>query len=346
MNPKISIIIPVYNAEKFISKCLDSAINQTYKNIEIICVNDGSKDNSLKILEEYSAKDSRVVIVNKQNAGVSEARNDGIKNSTGEYIAFLDSDDWLERDAIGNLFEALVENKVDVVRGAYYINEGNKEYLGVQIDEAILNRCVSTEEKDFCQKVICEILNGNMPGYIWLLLIKKESVLKTPLFQKEIPVMEDTVFYCDLMNVIDKIYFLNKPTYHYFCNEEGCVNSKNNYIKKIKSFLKVREYLLNQIERDKFEKHKRIDIVNTNMANLIANHAFMAFATGDKKLQTETKQLMQSEEVKNAMKNVNTRNLPWHLAIHITFIKKNRKKSLILYYKLRKIIRKMMFWKK
>ena len=91
--PLISIVIPVYNAEKYLRACLDSVLAQTYKNWEAICVNDGSSDNSAKILEEYAAKDARFHIINQQNSGVSTARNTGLRQTTGKYIYFMDADD-------------------------------------------------------------------------------------------------------------------------------------------------------------------------------------------------------------------------------------------------------------
>ena len=95
---KISVIIPIYNVEKYLSKCLDSVINQTYKNLEIICVNDGSPDNCHQILEEYKNKDSRIVVIEQENGGEGSARNRGIRAVTGNYIAFVDPDDWVELD--------------------------------------------------------------------------------------------------------------------------------------------------------------------------------------------------------------------------------------------------------
>lgn len=107
-NPKISIIIPIYNAEKYLRQCFDSVINQTFKNIEIICLNDGSSDNSLKIIEEYQQKDKRVILVDlEQNKGISNARNEGIKCAKGNYVTFVDSDDYIEPDYIEYLYNIL-----------------------------------------------------------------------------------------------------------------------------------------------------------------------------------------------------------------------------------------------
>lgn len=124
-NPKVSVIIPVYNVEKYLSECLDSIINQTLKDIEIICVNDGSPDNSLKILEEYAKKDSRIIIINQHNQGLSCSRNNALKIAKGEYIQFLDSDDWLKENALELLYKKCKDNNVDMLNfaGINYNNE-------------------------------------------------------------------------------------------------------------------------------------------------------------------------------------------------------------------------------
>lgn len=101
----ISIIVPVYNSEKYIDRCLDSILNQTYKDLEIVLVNDGSNDQSLKILENYALRDTRIKVVNQENKGVAAARNTGLDNATGDYILYVDSDDWIEN----NMVERMVE---------------------------------------------------------------------------------------------------------------------------------------------------------------------------------------------------------------------------------------------
>ena len=112
---KISIIVPIYNAEQFLEKCLNSLINQTYQNLEIVCINDGSKDKSLSILKEYQKKDKRIIIIDQANQGVSEARNKGIKMATGEYICFCDADDSYKDNFIEVMYSTILKYKVDVV---------------------------------------------------------------------------------------------------------------------------------------------------------------------------------------------------------------------------------------
>ena len=119
----ISIIIPVYNVEKYLSDCLDSVVNQTYKDLEIICVNDGSTDNSLDILNEYCSKDDRIFVVNKENGGLSSARNAGLAVAKGDFIMFLDSDDWIDNNTCEVALKQMMESNSDVAIWSY-----SKEY--------------------------------------------------------------------------------------------------------------------------------------------------------------------------------------------------------------------------
>ncbi len=115
---KVSVIIPVYNVEKYLCECLDSVVSQTLRDIEIIAINDGSPDNSLLILKEYAKKDSRIIIIDKQNEGVGKARNDGINTASGEFIAFIDSDDYYpSADVLETLYNSAMENNVKICGG-------------------------------------------------------------------------------------------------------------------------------------------------------------------------------------------------------------------------------------
>lgn len=114
MEKLVSIIIPVYNVQEYLRKCLDSVINQTYKNLEIIIVNDGSTDNSFSICKEYAKKDPRIILLSQENRGLSNARNTGIKKISGNYIYFVDSDDWLRLDAIEESIALAIEYDADL----------------------------------------------------------------------------------------------------------------------------------------------------------------------------------------------------------------------------------------
>lgn len=137
--PLISVIIPVYGVEKYISQCLESVINQTYKNLEIIVVNDGTKDRSADIAKEYAAKDSRIKVYDFQNGGLSVARNRGLEIATGDYISYIDSDDWLDTKMYETLLEAAMKNEADMVKCGIIETNGAAEEKITFSDVKIIN---------------------------------------------------------------------------------------------------------------------------------------------------------------------------------------------------------------
>lgn len=206
-NPKISIIIPVYNTEKYIAKCLDSVLAQTFKDFEVICIDDGSTDNSLEILKEYAQKDDRVIIFSQTNKGVSVARNLGIEKSRGEFIQFVDADDWIKKDCVELAYTKIKENNTDIVTFAYndivkgevlpsnYILEPLKYYENREID-----------------------LSDFMPftNVIWNKLFRKEFLLKNNIkFPINIKTCEDGIF--NLLCLFSKAKYscLPKILYNY-----------------------------------------------------------------------------------------------------------------------------------
>lgn len=113
---KISVIVPIYNVEKYIEKCINSIINQTYKDLEIILVDDGSTDSSGKICDEYAKKDKRIKVIHKKNGGVSSSRNIALTIANGDYITWIDSDDWIEKDTYSKLADIILKNKADIIQ--------------------------------------------------------------------------------------------------------------------------------------------------------------------------------------------------------------------------------------
>ncbi|MBR6411952.1 MAG: glycosyltransferase [Alphaproteobacteria bacterium] len=144
----ISIIIPVYNVEKYLPKCLDSLIHQTLQEIEIICINDGSRDRSLEILKEYAAKDNRIKIINQKNSGVGLARNVGIEKATGEYIGFIDSDDYVSDDYYEKLYKAALKNNSDIAMTSrvYVVSGTRKRLKNVGANQGIISSIVEKEK--------------------------------------------------------------------------------------------------------------------------------------------------------------------------------------------------------
>ena len=132
--PKVSIIIPVYNAEKYLNQCLESLCNQTLTDFEVVCINDGSTDSSLEILQDFASKDSRFIIIDKKNEGQGVARNIAIKQAKGEYLLCLDSDDWLETDALEKAYNKITTDNTDILFfDVYNYSEKNKKKIFIQL---------------------------------------------------------------------------------------------------------------------------------------------------------------------------------------------------------------------
>lgn len=123
---KVSIIVPVYNVEKYVERCIESIIKQSYKNLEIILIDDGSKDNSGKICDEYAQKDNRIKVIHKKNGGLSDARNTGLNIADGEYICFIDSDDYIHKDLVKDNLEKLIQQKADMICFNRFVINGEK----------------------------------------------------------------------------------------------------------------------------------------------------------------------------------------------------------------------------
>mgnify|MGYP002706908692 CR=1 FL=1 len=341
-NPLISIIIPVYNAEKFLKRCIDSTLKQTYKNIEIICVNDGSKDKSLEILKGYAKEDDRIVIVDKENAGVSVARNDAIRVAKGEYVAFLDSDDWLENDAIETLYNCMIEEKVDIVRANYYRNyQYNENLINENLGE-LKNRKINTKDELFPSLVIDKVLDGKMITSSCLLLVKKEKVMQTSLFKTDIVLSEDTIFYLELFELVDSIYFLDKPIYHYYCNNKSCTNYNKNFERNAFNLVKVSNYISNIIENSKYNIVDGKERINAYIANNISNYFFVMYKDklkNRKELKSFIITFFEKDNAIEIFKTANTKLLPMHLRLPIMLIRNRKYELLLLYYSIRNILR-------
>lgn len=224
INSKISIIVPVYNVEKYLNKCLDSLVNQTYKNIEIICVNDGSTDNSLDILNEYANKDERVIVVNKKNGGISDARNVGIVKVTGEYMMFVDSDDWIDLEICEKSLDVMIKYSVDVVMCSYI-----REYAGKSLPKIIFNEdCYFNENETRYQlyrrlfglygEQLRQPENADAIVTAWGKLYKSKLIIDNNIKfvdTKKIGTCEDALFNIEVFQYVKNSYFLNKCFYHY-----------------------------------------------------------------------------------------------------------------------------------
>ena len=213
MNEKITVIVPVYNVEHYLDKCLDSLINQTYKNLEIIVINDGSTDNSGAICQEYARKDNRIIYIEKENSGLSDARNVGLDKMTGSYVTFVDSDDWVELDYVEVLYNKIIEYEVDISVGNYYsYNEDEKLfYFHMSAD--------SYYEKVYDNVSIFENLYESKEMKNFALISACGKLYKAKLFDyirfDKGKLGEDGYFNQKIYLLVEKIVYINQGLYAY-----------------------------------------------------------------------------------------------------------------------------------
>lgn len=220
--PKLSIIVPIYNVEKYLARCIESILNQTFKDFELILVNDGSTDNCRKICEEYKKKDSRIIIVDKKNAGLSSARNLGLDTSNGEYIGFVDSDDFIDVNMYEILLNIINTNDSDIVICDYYkINEDNiKKYEKVKLKNKDI-RVENINNFDSIEKVLTV-------GEKFIIACNK--IYKRSLFDnlryKEGVIYEDEFLAHRILYKCSKVSVINQALYYYVQRKGSIVNSE------------------------------------------------------------------------------------------------------------------------
>ena len=211
MERKVSVIIPIYNVEKYLCQCLDSIIDQSYKNLEIILVDDGSPDNCGVICDEYAAKDSRIVVIHKANGGLSAARNDGIARATGDWVAFVDSDDWCEPDYYEQLLASDEEDDVDVIFAGGHILEADSN--GRKVVRFASPSLYSG--KDEIETLVIKSITAPY-GYPWDKLYRTEFLKGNDLiFDVDCRAAEDAWFNFQVFNKVGKVRCCAVIGYHY-----------------------------------------------------------------------------------------------------------------------------------
>lgn len=255
----VSVIVPVYNVERYLKKCIESIINQTYKNLEIFLVDDGSTDNSGKICDEYAKKDNRINVIHKENKGVSSARNAGINEAKGEWIAFIDADDWIEE----NYIEELLKNtskEIDIVQCGYYrVVANNKESINCDGNDEVRNK----------EEFLIGCLNPQMAYGLCHTKIIRKSKIKDIRFDEEIVVCEDALFNIELSENVNRVKIIKIPLYNYHIHQDSVVRKYDvNYSSKYEKALKVIDDYLK-------EKYNDNSIINTNFYNFSVYHLML-----------------------------------------------------------------------
>ena len=239
----ISIIVPIYNTDCYLRQCLDSIINQSYKNFEVLLVNDGSVDDSAMICKEFAEKDSRIRYFEKENGGVSSARNLGLKNVKGNYITFVDSDDWIEENYLEVLYNALKENEVDVAISTHkdFNMDDNLYYLPFYSEEQLHTLDIGKVSRDEFLELFPELSSLNHDFNCAVSKLFKADVVKNLLFDESINYGEDLDFFFNLYLNVSSIYYVNQPTYIYRQHQTSASNNclESHAISEIRIYEKI-----------------------------------------------------------------------------------------------------------
>lgn len=235
--PKVSIIVPVYNVEKYIERCLNSLVNQTLKDIEIIIVNDGSADGSKGIIQKYLNKYKNIVYLEKENGGLSSARNYGIPYAKGEYIGFVDSDDYVELTMYEKMYNKAIEEKSDMVECDFIWEYPNKKREDI-------GKIYSSKKEAIVEARVVA----------WNKIIKKDIIEKTKITFPEGLRYEDIEFFYKIVPYLDKISFVKETLVHYVQRESSIANTQNERTGEI---FKIWENVLNYyIENNIFNEYR------------------------------------------------------------------------------------------
>lgn len=232
--PKVSVIVPCYNVEKYVKRCLESLTQQTFQDIEIICVDDNSNDNTLKILRNYARKDKRIQVIKKQkNQGVAVARNDGLKKARGTYVSFVDPDDYVDLDFYEKLYNAAIQTKADIIKGNVLI------YNDTSIRKSILNAMIPENIFHFCAEH-------------WSAIYKKTFLTKNKLIYPEnIMTGQDSAFLSKLVVLKPSLVIKNDVFYHYV-NRTDSLDSQILTHNKVLSRINMLNYKLDILRENTF----------------------------------------------------------------------------------------------
>lgn len=271
---KVTVIIPIYNVELYIEKCLKSILNQTYKNLEILIVNDGTEDKSMDIVEKYQ-NDRRIKIIEQRNMGLSAARNIGLKYATGEYIMFVDSDDWLDLDCIEKCVNMLEKTKVDVV-----LFPRINEYKNLSIKRNIFCSQQLFENKEKVREIILRRLFGLLKEELktplkledlnsaWGKLYKREKI-KNEFIDTKIIGSEDGIFNIEVFLNINKAIYIDNIYYHYRKDNITSLTQIYNE-EKYKKFKNMYSIMEKYIEQENLDEDYREALLNRKVLNLFS----------------------------------------------------------------------------
>lgn len=330
----ISIIVPVYNVEKYLNQCINSLINQTYQNIEIILVNDGSKDSSGKICDEWSLRDKRIKVIHKKNEGLGLARNTGLEYVTGKYITFIDSDDYADSDLIERLYNSLIQQDGDTCIGGFKRVDdlGNVLYKELYSYKVYMNEeCIN----NLLVKMLgsCPEKSDSIRMSVWNVLysakIIKDNKLKFP--SERLYISEDLIFDLDYYKYSKKCVVIDSNAYNYRFNIASLTQTYR------KDYFEKYEFLYNEvykkITKDKLPNECIIRLQKqffVNLREVVRQESVNNKNSSIKVRINNIKKIINSDTVKDVISKYPIKRLPFKQRIFIYFIK--YKLSYVLFF--------------
>lgn len=308
--PLVSIIIPVYNVEQYLSQCLDSVLGQTYTNIEVICVNDGSTDDSITILANYSKKDKRLFVINTENQGVSNARNVGLEHKKGDFVMFVDSDDWLDSDCVEKIFEYQCTFQCDIVMFSYVRERAHSSVKKDLFSQAIV---LEEEEREKMARRIIGPINEEITspssldsyGTVWGKLYCSQVIAGLRFVDlKNIGTAEDSLFNMFAFKRSDRIGFVPNVYYHYRRNVKSSLTGGS-----IPGLLEKWKVLFSIIDENFKEQDEKLALSNRIALGTLG---LLINAYISSRGESEIRDVLNDNMIHNSLVSLNKRYLPFH----------------------------------
>lgn len=301
-SPKISVIIPVYKVEKYLDRCLQSVTKQTYDNLEIILVDDGSPDNCPQICDEWAKKDNRIIVIHKENAGVSSARNLGLDKATGEYVTFVDSDDTIDESMYEKMMKLMKDN-VDLVFCRFKFISLNGEIENVkEINITELEKDKNNVES-FYYRPTKYYKNQNTMGSIWRVIFRNKLLKTNNLnFNTGIKIQEDKEFVLRVLNCCNGVKVLDENLYNYYQTPNSALTNSKNYKNIVYSHQTLYDNELITLSNNKNISKKTLDIIKRKCAIDYLTTIFYRHILGNAP-KNEIKNLYKDPFIKKLLKN-------------------------------------------
>lgn len=342
----VSIIVPIYNAAPYLQQCIGSLLNQTLKEIEIILVNDGSTDDSLSVCEAFAAKDERIILIDKQNNGVSEARNDGLRAAIGTYVGFVDPDDWVDNDMYERMVATATEADASICM-CNYVKE-NKD----NTEPVLLKQSGIIEGDRILTEIVANIIakpsfrsgETDIMGSVCRLLINRELLEKGNIwFDKDVAFMEDLLVCVESFLKCDRTVIDNGAHYHYRVHDNSTVNAykANFYEKQKNAFGKLQALLI---------KEKQAETLAPRMANRYIIIALLSLANEVHKDNPQSlrrklaniDQICRDERLLSILGKSDLSDFEPRKQVELKMMKRNANVRLYLYYKTFNKIKSML----